>query len=67
MRFLLKKVMDADSAPESHENRTRLGILAGWTSAVLSGILALAKGWLGLVSGSVSMIADATAFFPKVP
>lgn len=60
MSFLLRKVMDPKSTPESHENRTRLGILAGWTSAVLSAILALAKGWLGTVSGSVSMIADAT-------
>jgi cation diffusion facilitator family transporter len=60
MRFLLKRVMDVGSEPDSPENRTRLGILAGWTSAVLSAVLALAKGWLGLVSGSVSMIADAT-------
>jgi len=60
MGFLLRRVMDASSSPDSHENRTRLGMLAGWTSTVLSAALALAKGWLGLVSGSVSMIADAT-------
>ena len=60
MGFLLRKVLDSNFAPESHENRTRLGILAGWTSTVLSAVLAAAKGWLGLVSGSVSMIADAT-------
>jgi cation diffusion facilitator family transporter len=52
--------MDPSLPPESHENRTRLGMLAGWTSTVLSAMLAVAKGWLGLVSGSVSMIADAT-------
>ncbi len=60
MGFLFRKVLDPASAPDSHENRTRLGMLAGWTSTVLSAVLALAKGWLGLVSGSVSMIADAT-------
>lgn len=60
MTLLLKRVMDPDQSMDSHENRTRLGMLAGWTSTVLSAILALAKGWLGLVSGSVSMIADAT-------
>ncbi len=52
--------MDPESSPESHENRTRLGILAGWVSIVLSAVLAGAKCWLGLVSGSISMIADAT-------
>jgi len=60
MNFLLRRVMDPSQPPESHENRTRLGMLAGWTSTVLSAVLALVKGWLGLVSGSVSMIADAT-------
>lgn len=60
MGFLVRRVMDPEAAPESHENRTRLGMLAGWTSAVLSILLTLAKGWLGLVSGSVSMLADAT-------
>lgn len=60
MSLLLRRVLDPDCAPDSHQNRTRLGMLAGWTSAVLSMILAVAKGWLGLVSGSVSMLADAT-------
>jgi len=60
MRLLLRKVLDPAAAPDSHENRTRLGMLAGWTSTALSAMLAVAKGWLGLVSGSVSMIADAT-------
>jgi cation diffusion facilitator family transporter len=60
MGFLLRRVLDPACAPDSHQNRTRLGMLAGWTSAVLSILLAATKGWLGLVSGSVSMIADAT-------
>ena len=60
MGFFLRRVMDQTSSSDSHENRTRLGMLAGWTSAALSVVLAAAKGWLGLVSGSVSMLADAT-------
>ncbi len=60
MGFLFRKVMDPASAPDSHENRTRLGMLAGWTSTALSVVLAMVKGWLGLASGSVSMLADAT-------
>ena len=60
MGFLLRKVLDPSVTPESHENRTRLGMLAGWTSTVLSAVLAVAKGWLAVVSGSVSMMADAT-------
>lgn len=60
MNFLMRRVIDPACAPDSHENRTRLGMLAGWTSTALSSALALAKGWLGLISGSVSMLADAT-------
>jgi cation diffusion facilitator family transporter len=58
--MLLRKVMVETLPPDHAENRTRLGILAGWTSAALSAVLALFKGWLGLVTGSMSMIADAT-------
>jgi cation diffusion facilitator family transporter len=60
MSLMLRRVLDPACAPDSHQNRTRLGMLAGWTSAVLSLLLAATKGWLGLISGSVSMLADAT-------
>jgi cation diffusion facilitator family transporter len=60
MGFLFRRILDPDSAPDSHENRTRLGMLEGWVSAVMSLVLCVAKGWLGLVSGSVSLLADAT-------
>lgn len=60
MGWLLRRVMDPNHPPDGHENRTRLGMLAGWTGALLSALLAAFKGWLGVVSGSVSMIADAT-------
>ena len=60
MRWLVRRVVDPAHAPDSQENRTRLGMLAGWTGTALSIILALVKGWLGLASGSVSMLADAT-------
>ncbi len=59
MGFLLRRVLDPNSEPDSPENRTRIGMLEGWVSAVLSLILCGVKGWLGLVSGSVSLLADA--------
>lgn len=60
MRFLVRRVMDGASAPDSTENRTRLGMLEGWVSTFISLLLAVTKGWLGLVSGSISLLADAT-------
>jgi cation diffusion facilitator family transporter len=60
MNFLLQRVVVQDLPADSHDNRTRLGMLAGWTSAIMSACMAGAKFWLGLASGSVSMIADAT-------
>lgn len=60
MGFLLRRILDENSSPDSHENRTRIGMLAGWVSTVLSLFLCAVKGWLGLVSGSISLIADAT-------
>ena len=45
MTYLLRRTLNKDVAPESHDNRTRLGMLAGWTSTVLSAVLAVAKGW----------------------
>ena len=60
MNFLLQRVVVQGLPSDGHENRTRLGMLAGWTSTVMSAFMAAAKFWLGMVSGSVSMIADAT-------
>lgn len=60
MKILLRRVLDPSSAPDSTENRTRIGMLAGWVSTVISLLLCTLKGWLGLVSGSISMVADAT-------
>ena len=59
MGFLLRRILDPDSAPDSHENRTRIGMLEGWVSTAMSLVLCVAKGWLGLISGSVSLLADA--------
>lgn len=60
MGYLLRRVLDPTSAPDSTENRTRIGMLEGWVSTVLSLVLCVVKGWLGFVSGSVSLLADAT-------
>ena len=60
MGFLLRRILDPASAPDHPENRTRIGMLEGWVSTLMSLVLCVVKGWLGLVSGSVSLIADAT-------
>ena len=60
MGFLLRRILDGNLPPDCPENRTRIGMLEGWVSTVLSLVLCVVKGWLGLVSGSVSLIADAT-------
>lgn len=60
MNFLLQRVVVQDLPADGHENRTRLGMLAGWTSAIMSAGLAVVKYALGMISGSVSMMADAT-------
>ena len=60
MGFLLRRILDGNLPPDCPENRTRIGMLEGWVSTVLSLVLCVVKGWLGLVSGSVSLLADAT-------
>ncbi len=60
MGFLLRRVLDGKLPLDHPENRTRIGMLEGWVSTVMSFVLCAVKGWLGLVSGSVSLIADAT-------
>ena len=60
MGFLLRRILDTKFPPDSHENRTRIGMLEGWVSTLMSLVLCIVKGWLGLVSGSVSLLADAT-------
>jgi cation diffusion facilitator family transporter len=60
MNGLLQWTISPDSPADSHENRTRIGMLAGWVGTLLSLLLCLAKGWLGILSGSVSLLADAT-------
>jgi len=40
--------------------RARYGILEGWVSVVVNAILAAIKGALGLMTGSLALVADAT-------
>lgn len=60
MTLMVRWILVDGLSPDSHENRTRLGILAGWVSVVISTALAITKFFLGYISGSVSIIADAT-------
>ena len=44
---------------ESPAVRMRAGLLEGWSSVILNSALAVFKGFLGLMTGSVSLLADA--------
>jgi len=59
MGFLVRRVVDSSIPFNEMENRTRLGMLAGWVSTLLSILLCLIKGGLGWFSGSISLMADA--------
>lgn len=45
--------------PRAADGRTRLGLLQGWVSVVVNGLLCLVKGVLGFALGSVALLADA--------
>ncbi len=66
MDLILRRVVIRDQPLDAHENRTRLGMLAGWISVVISIFLGIGKLILGFASGSVSMMADATNNFTDV-
>lgn len=53
----LARLKEAD--PHGIEDRTRLGLLQGWISAVVNFILCIIKFGLGLWMGSIALMADA--------
>jgi len=58
-RWLLRRTLGA-AHPSTPDSRTRLGILEGWISTGLSLVLFLIKAITGWISGSISLMADAT-------
>ncbi|MCE5272142.1 cation diffusion facilitator family transporter [bacterium] len=45
--------------PHNIEARSRVGLLEGWVSIVVNTLLGALKIWLGLVTGSLALMADA--------
>lgn len=56
--MLVRMFVPGDGNPKAPEMRTRLGMLEGWTSTVASVILSATKLILGMITGSIAVIAD---------
>ncbi len=56
---LVRRVVGADANPRAPEIRARLGELEGYVSMVVSILLSAVKGVTGVLSGSISLLADA--------
>ncbi len=63
MKELSRKIADwyapGYDDPRNIEARSRVGQLEGWVSIVVNTLLFFLKGWIGLLIGSVAVIADA--------
>lgn len=57
--FLLRRLIPAGAAPEDPEVRERCGTVSGLTGIVLNLLLCVGKFAAGLISGSISVTADA--------
>ncbi|MBU1701783.1 MAG: cation diffusion facilitator family transporter [Candidatus Eisenbacteria bacterium] len=61
--MLTKRLVNRFAGPEdpvkNPEFRTRVGILEGWVGVIVNIILFLIKGAMGVMSGSIALIADA--------
>ena len=58
-RFLLRTFVKNHEDVSDPDTRKQIGSLASWTGIVLNILLVIGKGVTGLISGSVSVIADA--------
>jgi cation diffusion facilitator family transporter len=58
-RWILSHFVPEGEPMESPAVRMRAGMLEGWSSVLLNTALAVFKGILGLMTGSVSLLADA--------
>lgn len=63
---LVRKVVPADANPRDPEVRARLGELEGYVSTAISILLSAAKFVTGLLSGSISLLADAINTFADI-
>jgi len=56
---IVKRSITNYTSIQDQSVRTRYGLLAGWSSIVINVVITLVKGIFGLITGSVSLIADA--------
>lgn len=57
--WIVSRAVPAHPDTDEVERRTRIGLLEGWTSVGVNVVLFILKSGLGLLTGSVSLIADA--------
>ena len=63
VQWIAKRRFPDESKPYSERARAKLGALEGWVSIASNTVLALAKVGLALLSGSLSLMADAVHTF----
>ena len=61
--FAAKRFAPGHESPANLDARTRVGLLEGWVSIVANTFMAVVKGALGYMTGSVSLLADAAHTF----
>ena len=61
--WLARRYAPGHENPGNAEARMRVGLLEGWVSIVGNTVMAAAKGVLGYMTGSVSLLADAAHTF----
>jgi len=62
-KWIAGRVAPGYERPEDLEARTRIGLFEGWASIAANTLLAALKAWLGLVTGSLALMADAVHSF----
>ncbi len=58
-KWVAAKIAPGYEDPSNLDARARVGVMEGWVSVVTNTVLAAFKGWLGLLTGSVALLADA--------
>lgn len=61
--WIAAKIAPGHGDPSDLRARARVGLLEGWVSVVVNTGLAAFKGWLGLLTGSVALLADTAHTF----
>ena len=62
-KWIAAKIAPGYDDPANLDARARVGVLEGWVSVLTNTVLAAFKGWLGLLTGSVALLADALHSF----